>query len=187
MLELVDILNDLDGAWGDRMAFQIRDTTVMLDDIHRGMCVASVLASRAGQVPPLIHVNLVDEGAQSTMRFDAKPPPALNEATLLTTADLLGSLPTGEREQSRAYLSHRIGEFLAQTDLPTRLVMPMHAFAPQPGGGDGTECGRLCWRSTLARQRDGDFAACQPLDSLVSLADPRNGGKCASDGYLQVK
>ena len=132
-------------------------------------------------------MDVADEGAQSTNRFDAKPLPALNEATLLTTIELLDFLPVGEREQARAYLSHQVGHFLTRADLPTRLATPMHAFERQSDGGDGTNCGRLCWRGAFARRRRGDFAACPALNCIVSSADPANGGKSACAGYLQIK
>ena len=89
MLELVEILNDLEGAWGEEMAFKIRDTVVMLDDIHRGMCVASVIASRAGQVPPLIDGALE---AAFGLRNDRKRELFDRTLSAMRTADRLQAL-----------------------------------------------------------------------------------------------
>ena len=113
--------------------------------------------------------------------------PALNEATLLTTVDLLDAFPPGEREQIRAYMSHRIGDFLTQLERGNRLSSAMNSYDPQPGGGDGTQCGRVSLRGAFTRQQAGDFDACPPLDYFVHSADPKKGGKAASPGYVQLK
>ena len=118
--------------------------------------------------------------------FNVVPLPALDADSLLTTHDLLSDIADDTaREQARAYLSHRVGDFLTHHAHPLRVGSPLAALAA--GAVDGDKCGRVCWRGAFARQEAGDFVRCQPLDSVIRAANPRHGGMATSPGYLQVK
>ena len=106
------------------------------------------------------------------IRFDVVSRPELDPDSLLTTYDLLSGLPDDAvREQARASLSHRVGDFLTHPAHAMRVCTPLLSFAE--AADTPTNCGRVCWRGAFARQEAGDFASCPPLDFVIRSANPR--------------
>jgi hypothetical protein len=125
----------------------------------RSLELTCVLCGHAASLP--VTEMLVTEERKKrirpVIRFDRKPTPELNPDTLLTTVDLLDGIPDTTREQCRAYLSHRIGDFFTQPAQAIAMSSPMVRFEPEPGGGDGIKCGRLAARGAFSRQAAGEF------------------------------
>ena len=111
----------------------------------------------------------------ANIQFDVVSRPELDPDTLMTIYDLLNSLPDDAfREQARASLSHRVGDFLTHPAHASRVSTPLASFAgaADKSADKNANCGRVSWRGAFARQEAGDAASCPHLSPLTSHLSP---------------